>query len=282
MSNLGYIISPRVSDEGTWSASDTVGGSSAEYLATSDPGATWESVSTTPYLIHDAGTATSFDRLVMGYIGAPYGDDGIRIRASNTLSDLTAAPDFDQLWNMWPLTAVPGDGIVPADLSAYAKIHRVFEVPEITVRYRRIDFLYTGTVSMARCFFGTRLQPPKPVQMGWDLVGDEPDVSVVSIGGNRSVRPRGTTRGVRVTWGRVEKLQALGSIYPVLLERGRSKDFLVVVDPEQVEEIAAIDAHPMAHTFLGTAAESHSMKNTFYNNFEWNLVMRELAPVDMA
>jgi hypothetical protein len=278
--STAYLLSPRLSDAATLSASDAVGGAGGANVQQSRPGLYWQSTSSTPSLSIDFGAAVTIDTIGFGWVNA-IATDTFRLRAAASLAAVTSAPVVDVTETVWPALVSPLVGV--ADLSAYGLVHRPYRLSAAqTLRYWRIDFTFASYVQLGRLLMGERVQPALPITYGWAPTGSEPVVEGVDIGGEEASRPRGLKRGVRMEWQRLTSREALGSLYELLLERGSSGDFMAVVDPAQCEAGCPQYANPMAHCYLGRKKEAFELPNTFYGNFTSVLALQEQASIVMT
>lgn len=267
MPNLAYLLSPRVTDAGTISGSATI--SDGDITNLQNPRPRSRAVFTLPFgfVEWDLGALYPINTFCVGYINSVSSTDVIAWHAAATYPATSSPLIMSGLLNIWN----PG-----SDLSAYAETHRQYEHPTThNVRYIRLDFQCSQFVQMSRAFAGVRIQPEHTVS-AIEFEASEPIASVLDLGGEETRRPMGgSRRGVKMEWPALTKVEALGKVYELMMERGSARDYLAAIEPGGVETI-----NPIAYLYLGYGALKVRY-NTFSHIWSANLDMVEAAPLRM-
>jgi hypothetical protein len=283
---LAYLLSSKLSDAATITASDAVGNAGASNLLISRPRLKWRSTTATPNLVLDLGAPKTIDTLMHGYSNGMAGDT-FTLRMASTqakLTDGTAEFNAAQASQpMWP------NG---SNLAAYDQIHRGYKLPGsgVTLRWARIDYNFSGNsdgfVDMGRLLLGKRIEPAVSVKAGWVSGGTEAVAETVDLSGEESPRQMGTKRDLSATWHDLIESEK-NAIYEMLLERGSAKDFALVIDPDSL--------YPMACTVIGRCKQKFQFPQTINTGSDPNssggrgglhftvvLMVAEMAPLIMA
>lgn len=276
MLDNAYILSPKLSDNATLTASDSIGNADATNLQQPRPRLKWRSVSSSPWLQYDFGTAVRIDTVVLGYINAT-STDTFRVRMASTqakLTDGTAERDTTAV----PVWA-PGSNLAP-----YAQIHRRLKMTApapVALRWARIDFNFSsnpaGYVDMGRAMLGARIEPARSVKSGWQAGFEEAVAETVDLSGEESPRPTGTKRTLDATWHDLVEVDA-DALYSMLLERGSSQDVALCLDPDASK-------YPMQRTVVGRLKQAmtfpQTLKSGTVQHFSVACRVSELAPILM-
>lgn len=269
-----YVVTPKLSDLATITASGAIGNAGASNLQIPRPKYVWRSTTATPYLQLDFGVATVLDTLVLGYLNG-VSSDTYRLRLASTqakLTDGTAESDSGSK-SAWGASS---------NLSPYAQVHARYKLPApVTLRWARIDFNFAsnpaGYVQLGRLILGARVEPAVSVKSGWVASFNEPVAEVVDLSGEESPRPTGAKRMLQAIWHDLVEPDA-DELYTTLLERGSAKDFALCLDPDAT-------AYPMRRTCIGRAKQAISVPQTQkvgqVQHFTNTLLVSELAPLLM-
>ena len=243
-----YLVSPRISDGSTLTASNAVADAGATNLQQGRPNLVWQSTTTDPHLILDAVTARNFTALVLGYINAVEGDT-FRLRGHSSDSWGGATTYDSGSLTVWP---------TGADLSTYRYPHRwLLFTPASTCRYWRLDFDFSGNsdgyVRMGRLILGEALEVQQ-VARGWSTNISEPVVEVEDMSGEQAARPRRARRGIGVRWPEAGLTRAHGvAMQELLLERGSAKDFALILGDDHT--------YPMEMVYIGRVRQQVGMQH---------------------
>lgn len=277
MASSGFILSPKITDAATITGSATVAGGGVINLQSARPNLSAVFTTTTPYFVLNCGAAVTVNTIAVGFMSTGSATDTVRVRGASSEANLTASPGFDTGTALiWPQGS-------SSDLTPYARIHRWLDLGgSRTYQWFRVDFSCAAAPSIGRAFLGLRVQPALPIMWGWIPAGNEPLAESLSLSGLSIGRPMGgMKRAVQVEWGRLTRAEALVSMYRVLMERGSSKDFLIVADPDTgvADFTAGVDHMPF--TYIGRRSETLELPNTFAQSVSLRIKVEELAPLGM-
>lgn len=235
-----YVLSPKLSDLSTYTASNSVTNAVASNVRIARPFTFWRSTSTTPWLKGNFGTPRTVNTVSLGYINAQ-ASDTVRIRLASSDAGLTSSPGYDSNVEFGsPVLIIPAG----VDSSAYRFVHRSIEITSQTFQWFQLDFGFgsnsDGYVQLSRAMLGERIEPLTSIKTGWKTSLIEPVVETTDLGGEESSRPTGAKRSVEAEWHNLTESER-DSLYAMLIERGSSKDFTFVIDPQG----------PMAHIHIG-------------------------------
>lgn len=194
-------------------------------------GRAWRTTGST-YVIVDLGAATDVDTIALLATNAASGDT-VRVRASNTLANLTgAAPSGPFLVN----------SLVNAQASAEAskRVHRqsLCRPGTINARYWRIDVTTSlGSFAAGRLVLGKALQASDGADYSWTFeVFDHGATEVTRIGQEDSLIGAKVML-YRWTWSWMNETEARGPLLDILSYAGITRPVLFCFDP------AAADLH---------------------------------------
>jgi len=274
-----FILSPRLSDRGSITASTAVSGAVAGNLLLPRPRSFWRSTNASPFVEENLGAQRVLDTLVIGFTngktsGATTDTFRLRVDAASQ-AGVTASPDYDSGDQpIWP---------VGSDLSAFLTVHRVFTFPQVTAQYLRVDFNFPassgGYVQAARLMVGKRIEPATSAEAGWSIGGSEDVVETVDMGGEESPRSMGVKRSQTVTWNNLLESER-DLIYAALLERGSSRDLTLAIEGSE-------GVYSMSRVHIGRVKQAfsfaHKMKaGDKIQRYSLSVTVNEMAPVEMS
>jgi hypothetical protein len=268
MPNLAYILSPKKADAAIISGSATVANSSVTFAQNPMPRSRVIFPTGNCFLEWDFGSAIPMDSFFIGFVNSRLATDTLHFRAGlNTPAYTSPLIDSGPL-KFWP---------VGSDLSTFAEIHRGYSHPTVhNCRYARVDISCASAVQIGRAFPGLRIQPEHNVS-AWGFEAQEPIAVTVDLGGEEIRRPMGgTRRSVRMEWPSLTRVEALGRIYQLLLERGSARDYMVSLRSGEGVEITS----PMHGLYLGCGGLK-MVFNTFTHIWSATLELTEMAPLRM-
>lgn len=281
-----FILSPKNSDAGSISASNSIANAGASNLLLARPKAFWRSSTTTPYIEGTLSSIADVDTAVLGFTngrtqqdpGAVYPPDTMRLVLAASVPELTSNPIYNSGdFNIWPSNA---------DFSAYAKVHRVFTFPvQSSVFAYRAYFSYSnldGYVQASRFILGKRIEPIVSVAPGWSIGGTEDVVETVDMGGEESPREVGVRRSQTVTWKDLTEAER-ESLYTTLLERGSAKDIVLAIESSE-------GRYAMSRVHIGRVKQAFSFPQTvgivnepeIEHHYTVSLTVTEMAPIEMV
>jgi hypothetical protein len=263
-----YLLSPRISDGCTLTASTSVSDASASNLQQARPNLVWQSTTTDPYLLLDGTIARSFNALFLGYLNGQSGDT-FRLRG-HTADSWGGATDYDSgSLPVWP---------AGADLAAYRYPHRwLLFSPVSALRYWRVDFDFAGNddgfVRMGRLILADALELYQ-VARGWSGNISEPPVEVEDLSGEQAARPRRARRSVSVRWPDAGLTRAQGvALQELLLERGSAKDLAMVLADDHT--------YPMDVAYVGRVKQQVGIQHAPPRWRTTGFELTELTPTVM-
>lgn len=266
--SLAYLLSTKIGDKATLVGSSTVANSGVENLLDPLPRIRTIFSSGSCYVEGDLGAAYTLDSFFLGYITSLSSSDTFRLRIKNSYP-VTSSPLYDST----PLTIWH----TGADHSLYKDKHRQLEFTEVTARYFRIDFNCSVAPEVGRYTIGKRVEPAQTVRT-WETGGTEPVLSTFDMGNQDGRRSTGgIVRGIKMEWPLVSKVEGLGQIYPLMLERGLTKDFVAsMVHGDDTDEADS----PLSRLYIGCGA-LRVVFNSSSQLYSATLEMSELAPLRM-
>lgn len=238
MANM-VLLSPGDSDAATLSASSEASGAAAANLLTVQPRKKWRSTGTAAeYLVLYFASGLAVDALALVGVNLS-GSATVRVRAANTLSDVTASPAYDStVVSAWPATGKPSVANWPH--------HVVFKkwTNSTAYNYWRVDLAdsapATTYLEAGRLVLADTWQPSINFDIGGTPMGfDVSDVQVRSPYGGlytdrRTLSP---PRVFELTNYALTKREAFDGIYEMQRLRGMWGDVVCCLDPAETTDL---------------------------------------------
>lgn len=188
-----------------------------------------------------------------------------RIRATDTLANLTSSPSYDS----GTVSMLVGTA------STWTRPHALkwFGASPKTFRYWRIDIVDTtnpaGVLSIGRLYMSRGFQPSRSVKYGVNVGYVETARRTASLGGNVFPRISARHQTADITLEYLTQTEMLGSIAPIQRQRGVSQDILICLDPDEPTYI-------MDCTVYGLLKDAAQYSNVTFKKYNISLSIEEM------
>lgn len=265
------IGSPKLSDAGTLTASSQVAGMEATKLQLMRPSLKHRSTALSFFYTGNLGSAKTIRLVSLCYSNAKSVTTW-RVRFATSEANLTAAPAYDS----GSISFWPGG----ADLSSWLTTHsRLYLGPGgQTATWYRIDIDHSTSgdsyFEAGRLVVAEGIEFAETTRTKIDgalaITYAEPVVEVEDQGGEQSPRRRKVRGSIGpIQYRGLTEAEALGSISPLLRDRGSSRDVLLVTDTSEA-------VYPMDYMVLGRMRDPQPIFNTFNGWWEVQIAVTEV------